>query len=189
MIRNGIRNGADLPWGKTMLKRRTLLAGLGAALLPLGRMAPVGAVPWAGRPVYVQRGQASWYGRGFGNRRTASGERFDQHRMTAAHRSLPLGSVVRVVATESGEAVDVLINDRGPHRRGRIIDLSPAAAQRLKIKGDGIADVVVEAYAEAQPSDAMREALLQFAAAQPPRGGIAPPRRQRHGQGGNGPMG
>ena len=89
-------------------------------------------------------GTASWYGPGFHGRKTASGERFDQDGMTAAHRNLPLGSLVRVTNLENGRKVTVEINDRGPYIRGRVIDLSRGAARRLGMVQDGLAEVRVE---------------------------------------------
>jgi rare lipoprotein A len=89
-----------------------------------------------------QVGTASWYGPGFHGKKTASGERFNQHRLTAAHPRLPLGSRARVINLKNGKAVEVRINDRGPYHGGRIIDLSRAAAQRLAM--GGIARVRVE---------------------------------------------
>lgn len=83
----------------------------------------------------VGQGLATWYGPGFHGRRTASGERFDSRAMTAAHRSLPFGSLVRVVAEGTGRSVVVRINDRGPHRRGAVIDLSEGSARALGIGG------------------------------------------------------
>jgi rare lipoprotein A len=85
----------------------------------------------------IQRGQATWYGPGFHGRKTASGERFNTHAMTAAHRSLPFGSKVRVVNEKTGHSVIVRINDRGPFTRGKIIDLARAPAQALGITGVG----------------------------------------------------
>jgi len=79
----------------------------------------------------VARGIASWYGPGLHGRRTANGERFDQHGLTAAHRSLPFGTVVRVRSLVNGKTVDVRINDRGPFLKRRIIDLSRGAAEAL----------------------------------------------------------
>ena len=79
----------------------------------------------------VGRGLASWYGPRFHGRRTASGERFDQHALTAAHRTLPFGTVVRVHSRVNGRTVDVRINDRGPFLHRRVIDLSRAAAEAL----------------------------------------------------------
>lgn len=79
--------------------------------------------------VYVQKGQASWYGPGFHGRMTASGERFNQHALTAAHRKLPLGTRATVVNLANGKSVEVEINDGGPYARGRILDVSKAAAE------------------------------------------------------------
>ena len=84
---------------------------------------------------YQASGHASWYGPGFHGRRTASGERFDRHAYTAAHKTLPLNSYVRVTNLENNESVIVKINDRGPHVRGRLIDLSQAAAKALRFRG------------------------------------------------------
>lgn len=80
-------------------------------------------------------GLATWYGPGFHGRRTASGERFNAHGMTAAHRSLPFGTRVRVVHQDTGRSVVVRINDRGPHRRGAVIDLSQGSARALGMGG------------------------------------------------------
>ena len=88
-----------------------------------------------------QSGKASWYGPGFHGRRTASGERFNSGDMTAAHRTLPFGSRVRVVNKKTGRSVVVRINDRGPYAHGRIIDLSKASAQAIGI--DGVASVAL----------------------------------------------
>jgi rare lipoprotein A len=85
----------------------------------------------------VHRGIASWYGPRFHGRRTASGERFDQNALTAAHPWLPFGTRVRVRSLASGRTVDVRINDRGPHVRRRVIDLSRAAAAALGLHEPG----------------------------------------------------
>jgi rare lipoprotein A len=87
------------------------------------------------------RGIASWYGRKFHGRKTASGERYDMHELTAAHRSLPFGTIVRVVRVDTGDAIVVRINDRGPFVDGRIIDLSYAAAKEIDMIRDGVAQV------------------------------------------------
>ena len=79
----------------------------------------------------VGRGLASWYGPRFHGRRTANGERYDMHGLTAAHRTLPFGTVVRVHSQVNGRTVDVRINDRGPFLRKRVIDLSRGAAEAL----------------------------------------------------------
>ena len=93
---------------------------------------------------YKERGYASWYGPGFHGRPTASGEIYDQGKLTAAHRALPLGSVVRVINAHNGRHVEVRINDRGPFLKGRIIDLSYAAAKRLDMIQAGTMPVVLE---------------------------------------------
>ncbi|UCF09735.1 MAG: septal ring lytic transglycosylase RlpA family protein, partial [Candidatus Bipolaricaulota bacterium] len=90
---------------------------------------------------YYQVGIASWYGPGFHGRQTANGETYDMNGISAAHKSLPFGTVVRVVELETGRSVDVRINDRGPFVEGRIIDLSRGAAQRLGIVDKGITRV------------------------------------------------
>ena len=104
-----------------------------------------------------ERGGASWYGPGFHGRRTASGERFNMHALTAAHRTLPFGTLVRVRSLANGREVDVRINDRGPFSRNRVIDVSRAAAQTLGMLGLGLKEVVLlvpestQAAAEVQP--------------------------------------
>jgi rare lipoprotein A len=90
---------------------------------------------------HVETGQASWYGKAHQGKLTASGERFDMHALTAAHRTLPFGTIVRVKHLKSGKSVNVRINDRGPFRTGRIIDLSYEAARRLGIVSRGAARV------------------------------------------------
>lgn len=95
-------------------------------------------------PVYVQKGVASWYGPGFHGRRTASGDRFNQHELTAAHKHLPLGTRATVTNLRNGRTVEVKINDRGPYVRGRIIDLSREAAERLGMRQSGVTPVRVE---------------------------------------------
>ncbi|HXW03737.1 MAG TPA: septal ring lytic transglycosylase RlpA family protein [Vicinamibacterales bacterium] len=96
----------------------------------------------------VQFGLASYYGPGFHGEETASGEIFDQNRMVAAHRTLPLGTVVRVTNLENGRAVVLRVIDRGPYganyRKGTIIDVSKGAARRLDFLEDGLVRVRVE---------------------------------------------
>ncbi|MBZ8179431.1 septal ring lytic transglycosylase RlpA family protein [Oscillatoria salina] len=91
-----------------------------------------------------QRGMASWYGPGFHGRRSASGERFNQNAMTAAHRSLPFGTMVRVTNLNNGRTAVVRINDRGPFIRGRVIDLSAGAARAIGMLNSGVAPVQLE---------------------------------------------
>ena len=89
-------------------------------------------------------GMASWYGPGFHGRRTANGEVFDQNALTAAHRSLPFGTKVRVTNVNTGSSVIVRINDRGPFSGGRVIDLSAAAARVIGLVRSGIAPVQID---------------------------------------------
>ena len=93
----------------------------------------------SGYPVgYHERGMASWYGPGFDGRRTASGEQFDMRQMTAAHRTLPFGSIVQVRSLMNDRRIIVRINDRGPFLRGRVLDLSQGAASQLGMMGQGM---------------------------------------------------
>ncbi|ERI52900.1 hypothetical protein N878_17200 [Pseudomonas sp. EGD-AK9] len=92
----------------------------------------------------TETGKASYYGDRHHGRKTASGERFDQHALTAAHRSLPFGTRVRVTNLSNERSVVVRINDRGPFVRGRIIDVSRAAAERLGMLRSGVVPVRVE---------------------------------------------
>jgi rare lipoprotein A len=105
--------------------------------------APRAPVPAPQPPVAVQTGIASWYGKPFHGRRTASGEVFNMHAMTAAHRTMPLPSYARVRNPANGREVIVRVNDRGPYKPGRIIDLSYAAAKRLGIEGIAPVEVTV----------------------------------------------
>ena len=89
----------------------------------------------------VQSGRASWYGPGFHGRRTASGETFNTNELTAAHRTLPFGTRVRVVNKKTGKSIVVRINDRGPYAHGRVIDLSRASAQAIGLQGVASVDV------------------------------------------------
>jgi rare lipoprotein A len=94
----------------------------------------------------VAEGRASYYANKFHGRRTASGEHFDKHDYTAAHRSLPFGTKVKVTNLANGRNVVVRINDRGPFKKSRIIDISPAAAKDIGIVSSGIGNVRIEAY-------------------------------------------
>ena len=98
------------------------------------------------KPVYSQRGIASWYGEEFHGNPTASGEIYDMYELTAAHRTLPLGTPVMVTNLENHRSVGVRINDRGPFVKGRIIDLSYGAARAIGIVEKGTARVEVVAF-------------------------------------------
>ena len=103
--------------------------------------APQPAVP---QPVFVQTGMASWYGPPYHNRRSSDGEIYNMNALTAAHRTLPLGSIVRVTNLRTEHSVVVRITDRGPFIPGRIIDLSLAAAKKVDVWRAGVARVQVE---------------------------------------------
>jgi rare lipoprotein A len=94
----------------------------------------------------VAEGKASYYASKFHGKKTASGEFFSLSHFTAAHRTLPFGTSVRVINLDNGKNVVVRINDRGPYLRGRIIDVSPAAAREIGLLGRGTANVRIEAY-------------------------------------------
>ncbi len=90
---------------------------------------------------YYETGIASWYGPGFDGKLTANGEVYDMNGISAAHKTLPFGTIVRVVDLETGRSIVVRINDRGPFVEGRIIDLSKGAAEKLGIVERGITEV------------------------------------------------
>jgi len=90
-----------------------------------------------------ESGVASWYGPGFHGRTTANGERYDMHGLTAAHKTLPFGTKVKVTNSRTGRSVVVRINDRGPFTRGRVIDLSRGAAEAIGIIRSGTAPVAI----------------------------------------------
>lgn len=123
------------------------------ATTPIAGLASVGGpitdrgkIPGAQSEKVVQEftGVASWYGPGFHGRRTANGEKFNQNEMTAAHKTLPFNTRVRVTSVSNGRSVIVTINDRGPYVRGRMIDLSAAAAKAIGLGGRGIGKVKLE---------------------------------------------
>lgn len=97
---------------------------------------------------HSETGIASWYGPGFQGRKTASGERFDMNELTAAHRTLQMPSLVRVTNLENGRSLVVRVNDRGPFKRGRVIDVSKRAAELLGFKGAGTANVRLDLLPE-----------------------------------------
>ena len=105
----------------------------------------IGHKPSPDLPAGVEEGIASYYAHEFDGRRTASGEIFDMNKLTAAHPTLPFDTVVRVTNLENGNIVTLRINDRGPFKKGRIIDVSYEAAKRLDFVRQGLATVRVEA--------------------------------------------
>lgn len=114
-----------------------------AAMLALA--APVSTLPAIAATTI--NGVASWYGPGFHGRKTASGEIFNTNRMTAAHKTLPFGTQVRVTNVNNGRSVVVIINDRGPYHGARVIDLSHAAAVQIDMIQAGTASVEIEVLA------------------------------------------
>jgi rare lipoprotein A len=157
-----------------MSSRRTwqqVLAGVSLLLIVLlvGCAAPSpprAALP-TGYPIgYVERGIASWYGPSFQGRMTASGETYHKWQLTAAHRTLPLGSIVLVRSLTTGRAVTVRINDRGPFTKDRILDLSQGAAHALGILGRGTDEVeirVVAYHGAPQALGTLRVQVASFA--------------------------
>jgi rare lipoprotein A len=101
-------------------------------------------IPADAKPLATETGQASWYGAPYHNRRGSNGEVYNMHAMTAAHRTLPLGSIVRVTNLKTGHAALVRITDRGPFIQGRIVDLSLAAARKIDLYRAGVANVKLE---------------------------------------------
>jgi rare lipoprotein A len=101
-------------------------------------------IPANTKPILTETGLASWYGPPYHNRRGSNGEVYNMHAMTAAHRTLPLGSVIRVTNVKTGDSALVRITDRGPFIPGRVVDLSLAAARKINVYRPGVAEVKVE---------------------------------------------
>jgi len=118
-----------------------VICGISSLLSCISPFEAKGASAHRALPTRVQYGVASWYGEQNQGRLMASGLPFDEHEMVAAHRTLPLGTQVEVTNLKNGRSVIVRIMDRGPHRAGRIIDLSKAAASRLHFTRRGLAKV------------------------------------------------
>ncbi|HEX9110008.1 MAG TPA: septal ring lytic transglycosylase RlpA family protein [Terriglobales bacterium] len=108
-------------------------------------------VPSGAKPIFEETGMASWYGAPYHNRRGSNGEVYNMHAMTAAHRTLPLGSIVRITNVKTGQSAVVRITDRGPFVTGRIVDLSLAAAKALDVYTPGIAKVRLEVLESPSP--------------------------------------
>lgn len=122
-------------------------------------------VYFPGYPIgYIERGIASWYGPGFHGNKTANGESYDMHQLTAAHRTLPLGSIAVVRSTGSGRQVTVRINDRGPFAKGRILDLSFAGAKALGMTGNGTDQVELRVVGFQGRTDDMGALRIQVGA-------------------------
>ncbi|MEZ9315794.1 septal ring lytic transglycosylase RlpA family protein [Vibrio lentus] len=109
---------------------------------------------------FAEKGKASWYGKKFHGHLTSNGEIYDMYSMSAAHKTLPIPSYVKVTNTDNNKTTIVRINDRGPFHEGRIIDLSYAAAYKLDVLRTGTANVEIEVITVAMPTDANKKAAL-----------------------------
>jgi rare lipoprotein A len=163
--------------------RRAGLAALAVAAALIAACA--GAPGRGGEPNWREQGLASWYGADFHGRRTANGERYNMYAMTAAHKTLPLGTRLVVVNRETGRRITVRVNDRGPFVAGRVVDLSLAAARALGSAEIGVVPVTLEAVlpasafalAAAAPGSATVAAAPPRAAAAPGPAAAPPPLR------------
>ncbi len=166
---------APAPTGKPL--ETEPMAPAASRALPAERAAGPAEPLLTGAMQEIEQGAASWYGRRFHGRRTASGERYDMNALTAAHRTLPFGTLVRVRSQVTGREVDVRINDRGPHVAGRIIDLSQAAAEALGLMGLGIKPVVL--LVSAEDAGANADSAPSSEPAKPPSGRLKAATRKR----------
>jgi len=121
-------------------------------------------IPAGAKPLLVETGLASWYGAPYHNRRGSNGEIYDMHALTAAHRTLPLGSIVRVTNVKTGRSVLVRITDRGPFIEGRILDLSQAAAEKVDLRQAGVGMVRMEVLRSPVPLNAGGRWAVQIGA-------------------------
>lgn len=134
--------GAALVQGCSAMSETRRGSGLGPSLESRSK-SPI-AMPDKRAKETVATGPASWYGPGFNGKKTASGDIFDDGKMTAAHKTMPLGTKAKVTNLSNGKTVHVEINDRGPYVEGRILDLSQAAARALGMIERGVAQVRIE---------------------------------------------
>jgi rare lipoprotein A len=119
-------------------------------------------LPADAKPIATETGLASWYGPPYHNRRGSNGEVYNMHAMTAAHRTYPLGSIVRVTNVKTGHSALVRITDRGPFIPGRVVDLSLAAARKLDVWQPGVAEVKVELMQSAANAGASGKWAVQI---------------------------
>ena len=132
-----MKGSLNLPFAPIVLLTLLLTS---CSIIPIPRIHRVKRV----KPGYTEVGYASWYGPKFHGRRTSSGEAFNMYDMTCAHRTLPLGTILLVTNLENGRSVVVRVNDRGPFVKGRIIDLSYAAARALGMVDKGVVKVRIK---------------------------------------------
>jgi len=147
----GVTRGARSSCGIAPRRGAVIAAGLSLCLFTACSAAPRHepahprtGMAQPGTPGGIEHGMATFYGPEQQGTTTASGERFDRHKLTAAHRTLPFGTWVRVINTRNGRSVNVRVNDRGPYGKGRIIDVSEEAARRLGMLDAGVVPVTVE---------------------------------------------
>jgi rare lipoprotein A len=133
-----------------------------AAIIPRSsetqEASPAPTLPPPAPSTIIGTGLASWYGAKHHGERTASGEIFDQNKFTAAHRTLPWGSMVKITNLDNGKSAEVRINDRGPFKKGRIIDVSRAAARALGMVQSGVSPVQMELLS---PGEISSDLVLQ----------------------------
>jgi rare lipoprotein A (peptidoglycan hydrolase) len=141
---SGAGGGDGVPKRKRLVTTRHLWHGDALVLKSMIGLMLFGLVSCAKEPTHTLRGIGSWYGEPHHGRLTASGARFDMYDFTAAHRTLPMGTRVRVTNLSNGRSAVVTVNDRGPSIRGRVVDLSYAAARRVGLIGPGTAPVQLE---------------------------------------------
>jgi rare lipoprotein A len=134
--------------------------------IPPAPVPEIGSPPIApdAQPIAVETGLASWYGAPYHSRRSSNGQVYDMNAMTAAHRTLPLGSIVRVTNLKTGHAAIVRITDRGPFVPGRVVDLSLAAAKKADVWQPGIARVRVEVLQTPTPPESVGRWAVQIGA-------------------------
>lgn len=130
-----------LPASPVSILSRTAKSTLAAAAVALCLSSCATTAPGFGDKGYTEEGKASYYGRKFQGRKMANGERYRRNKLTAAHKKLPFGTQVEVTNLQNNKSVRVEITDRGPFVRGRIVDLSEAAAKRVNMINTGVAPV------------------------------------------------
>jgi peptidoglycan lytic transglycosylase len=164
--KDALRTASDTGVGTT-LNFDTALASMPAAgTSDAARASLADAKPIDAADVsdFRQTGKASWYGKAFHGRRTANGERFNMNALTAAHRTLPLASYIRVTNQSNGKSVVVKVNDRGPFARGRVLDLSYAAAKLIGLVHSGTGRVKIQGLSPQEAQIARDEMLASVSA-------------------------
>ena len=142
-----------------------------ARALPAPKPAPVPSTV-QGKPTSVEVGMSSWYGPPYDHQKGANGEIYDQNAMTAAHRTLPMGTIIRVTNLATGQSAVVKITDRGPFIHGRILDLSLAAAKATGVYRAGVAKVKIEVFAQPATASASGKWCVQVGAFSNPKDSI-----------------